>query len=183
MCSSDLLAVGMLLCVMAVARVWERDPQNYAARADVMWASSLSHNGLTECGNGHGDWACHKLEHELGGMFDVAHGAGLAALWGTWARYVLPCAPARFARFAVEVLGVAPQGNETATALKGIEAMEDFYREIGMPTNLRELGVPELNGEQITCLARKCQAANPKGLGAIKKLSIEDMEEIFRLAR
>ena len=183
MALTDALAEGLMRSVMADARVLARDPQNYAARADVMWASSLSHNGLTECGNGHGDWACHKLEHELGGMFDVAHGAGLAALWGTWARYVLPCAPARFARFAVEVLGVAPQGNETATALKDIEAMEDFYREIGMPTNLRELGVPELTGEQITCLARKCQAAIPKGLGAIKKLSIEDMEEIFRLAR
>ncbi|MDE6108466.1 MAG: iron-containing alcohol dehydrogenase, partial [Oscillospiraceae bacterium] len=101
---TDELAEGLMRSVMADARVLATAPQNYAARANVMWASSLSHNGLTACGGGKGDWACHRLEHELGGMFDVAHGAGLAAIWGTWARYVLSACPARFARFAVKVV-------------------------------------------------------------------------------
>ncbi len=65
------------------------DPNNYEARAEVMWAGSLSHNGLTGCGNGGDDFATHRIEHEISGMFDVAHGAGLAAIWGSWARYVL----------------------------------------------------------------------------------------------
>lgn len=179
---TDALAEGLMRTVIAAARVLAKEPDSYAARADVMWAGSLSHNGLTGCGGGGGDWACHRLEHELGGMFDVAHGAGLAALWGSWARYVLGCDPARFARFAVRVLGVAPQENDTDTALKGVEAMEDFYRDIGMPTSLRELGV-EVTEEQVRELARKCVLATPYGVGAVKRLSEEDMAAIYRMAR
>ncbi len=179
---TDAIAEGLMRAVIADAKVLKADPKNYAARADLMWCSSLSHNGLTGCGHGGGDWSCHRLEHELGGMFDVAHGAGLAAIWGSWARYVLPLAPARFARFAVNVLGVATEGDATATALKGVGAMEDFYRSIGMPTNLKELGV-EVSEEQVLELAHKCRLATPNGVGAIKKLSEEDMAEIFRMAR
>ncbi len=179
---TDAIAEGLMRAVIADAKVLKADPKNYAARADLMWCSSLSHNGLTGCGHGGGDWSGHRLEHELGGMFDVAPGAGLAAIWGSWARYVLPLAPARFARFAVNVLGVTPEGNDTATALKGIEAMENFYRSIGMPTSLRELGV-EVAEAQVLELAHKCRLATPNGLGAIKKLSEEDMAEIFRMAR
>ena len=179
---TDELAEGLMRSVIADARTLVRDPRNYEARAGVMWASSLSHNGLTGCGGGKGDWACHRLEHELGGMFDVAHGAGLAAVWGSWARFVLDCDPARFAKFAVKVLGVEPQGSDKATALKGIEAMEDFYRELNMPTNLRELGV-EVTEAQIAELAQKCVASSPAGLGAVKRLSQEDMAEIYRMAR
>ena len=75
---------------------------SYEARSEVFWAGSLSHNGLTGCGRA-GDWACHQLEHELGGMFDVTHGAGLAAVWGSWARYVYKSDVARFAKLAVEM--------------------------------------------------------------------------------
>ena len=179
---TDALAEGLMRTVIDAARVLVKDPKNYEARANVMWAGSLSHNGLTGCGAGNGDWACHRLEHEVGGMFDVAHGAGLAAIWGSWARYVLPQNPARFAKFAINVLGVVPQGDDTATALKGIEAMEDFYRAIKMPTNLRELGV-EPTEEQILELAEKCDIATRGNLGAVKHLSREDMANIYRMAR
>lgn len=81
------------------------------------------------------------MEHEIGGLFDVAHGAGLAALWGSWARFVLDARPARFAQFATHVLGVTAGADDTETALKGIEAMEDFYHSINMPVSLSELGV------------------------------------------
>ena len=179
---TDALAEGLMRTVIDASKVLVKDPKNYDARANVLWASSLSHNGLTGCGAGNGDWACHRLEHEVGGMFDVAHGAGLAAIWGSWARYVVPQNPARFAKFAVNVLGVAPQGGDTATALKGIEAMEDFYRAIKMPTNLRELGV-EPTEEQILELAEKCDIATRGNLGAVKHLSREDMANIYRMAR
>lgn len=179
---TDALAEGLMRAVIAASRELVADPNNYEARANVMWASSLSHNGLTGCGAGGGDWACHRLEHEVGGMFDVAHGAGLAAIWGSWARYVLPEDPARFAKFAVNVLGVEPQADDTATALKGVEAMEDFYRAIGMPTNLRELGV-EPTEAQILELAEKCDVATRGKLGAVKHLTREDMANIYRMAK
>mgnify|MGYP002230081267 CR=1 FL=1 len=89
---TDGISEALLRTVMKNSLILKKDPQNYDARAEVMWASSLSHNGLTGCGTDGGDWASHQLEHELGGMFDVAHGAGLAAVWGTW--------PAMYARIA-----------------------------------------------------------------------------------
>ena len=102
---TDGIGEALIRTVMQSARVLKEDPENYDARAQVMWAGSLSHNGLTGCGTV-GDWASHQLEHELGGMFDVAHGAGLAAVWGSWARYVYKEKPERFAQFAVNVMGV-----------------------------------------------------------------------------
>ena len=101
-----------------------KDPENYEARAEIMWCGSLSHNGLTGCGICGGDWATHLIEHELGGMFDVAHRAGLAAVWGSWARYVMDEKPERFAQFAVDVMGVEESDDVKSTALKGIEAVE-----------------------------------------------------------
>ena len=95
---TDSIAEGLLRTVMKNALILRDDPKNCDARAEVMWASSLSHNGLT--GSSQGDWATHGLEHELGGMFDVTHGAGLAAVWGSWARYVYQDCLHRFVRFA-----------------------------------------------------------------------------------
>lgn len=103
---TDSIAEGLLRTVMAQALILRDDPQNYDARAEVMWAGSLSHNGLTGCGHSESDFASHRLEHELGGMFDVAHGAGLAAVWGSWARYVYQNCMPRFVRFAHNVMGV-----------------------------------------------------------------------------
>ena len=158
------------------------EPENYNARAEVMWAGSLSHNGLTGCGT-EGDWACHQLEHELGGMFDVAHGAGLAAIWGSWARYVYREKPERFAQFAVNVCG-APNdfSDPEATALEGIRAMERFYHSIGMPVSLKELGVNPTE-EQIREMAHKCGFMGKRTVGAFKVLKEEDMAKIYRLAR
>ena len=85
---TDGISEALMRTVIRNAKILVKEPENYDARAEVMWAGSLSHNGLTGCGTDGGDWATHKLEHELGGMFDVAHGAGLAAIWGSWARYV-----------------------------------------------------------------------------------------------
>ena len=102
-----------------------------------------------------GDWACHQLEHELGGLYDVAHGAGLAAIWGSWARYVYLENPERFAQFATNVFDIPCYVDFEKTALAGIEAMEDFFRSIEMPTSLRELGL-DLSEKQIHELAFKC---------------------------
>ena len=105
---TDGISEALMRDVMKYAKVLKRDPIDYNARAEVMWASSLSHNGLTGCGTDGGDFASHQIEHELGGMFDVAHGAGLAAIWGSWARYVYKENPLRFAKFAVNVHNITP---------------------------------------------------------------------------
>ncbi len=179
---TDGISEALLRTVMKNAKILLDDPQNYEARAEVMWAGSLSHNGLTGCGTDGGDWASHQLEHELGGMYDVAHGAGLAAVWGSWARYVMDARPGRFARFAVQVLGVEDTGDAIKTAKKGIAAMEEFYRSIRMPVNLRGLGI-EPSEEEIKELARKCSFDGTRTIGCVKKLDQEDIFRIYMHAR
>ena len=179
---TDSMAEALLRTVKANALILARDPKNYDARAEVMWAGSLSHNGLTGCGNDGGDWMTHKLEHELGGLYDVAHGAGLAAIWGSWARYVYKNCLPRFKRFAINVMGVAATGTDEDIALKGIEAMEDFYRQIKMPTNLRELGV-NATEEDLKLMAHKCAVGVNGGKGSARFLREEDMLEIYRMSK
>ena len=181
---TDALAEGLLRTVMKCAETLHADPKNYEARAEVMWASSLSHNGLTGCGNQGSDFASHRLEHELGGMFDVTHGAGLAAIWPSWARYVMDGALPRFVRFAENVMDIRRKAgmSEKDIALSGVAAMEDFYRRIGMPVNLRELGITPTD-EQIEELAEGCARATGGRTGAAKVLYREDMANIYRLAR
>lgn len=179
---TDGIAEALLRTVIKNAVILRDDPENYGARAEVMWAGSLSHNGLTGCGNGGDDFSVHALEHELSGMYDVAHGAGLAAVWGSWARYVYrECLP-RFEQFAVRVMGVPAGTADTAdTALRGIEALEAFFRSIGMPTSLRELGV-EPSEQDLLTLSRKCGAATGGTKGSAKKLHEPDMLAIYRMA-
>lgn len=179
---TDGISEHLLRTVMKNAKILMNEPDNYQARAEVMWAGSLSHNGLTGCGTGGGDWASHQLEHELGGMFDVAHGAGLAAVWGSWARYVMDAAPERFAKFAVNVMGVEPEAEKLKTAQKGIEAMEDFYRALDMPVCVGDMGI-ELTEEQMRELAEKCSHFGKRTIGCIKKLDQEDMYQIYKEAR
>jgi len=178
---TDAIAEGLLKTVMRYAKVLRDDPENYEARAEIMWAGSLSHNGLTGCGNDAGDWACHRLEHELGAMYDVTHGAGLTAVWGSWARYVMNSCMTRFVRFAMYVLDVKPCATDEETAMKGIEAMEEFFRSIGMPTNLKELGV-EPSEDDIKLLAKNCAIATGGKIGSAMVLREEDMENIYRMA-
>ncbi len=176
------MAEALMRTVIVNAGILMQEPGSYEARAEVMWAGSLSHNGLTGFGTDGGDWACHQLEHELSGMFDVAHGAGLAAVWGSWARYVYQEAPARFARLAQMVLGLPSFGDDKKTALVGIAAMEDFFRSIGMPTSIGELGLT-LTDDQIETLSETCSFHQTRTIGAIKKLGKEDIAAIYRAAR
>ena len=179
---TDSMAEALLRTVKENAKILAKDPKNYDARAEVMWAGSLSHNGLTGCGNDGGDWMTHKLEHELGGLYDVAHGAGLAAIWGSWARYVYKNCLPRFKRYALNVMGVAPVGTDEEIALRGIEAMEDFYREIKMPTNLRELGV-NATDDDLKLMAHKCAVGVDGGKGSARFLKEDDMYEIYKMSK
>ena len=178
----DRMAEGLLVAVREAALTAVAEPENYEARATLMWAGSLSHNGLTGTGRV-GDFASHKIEHELGGMFDVAHGAGLCAVWGSWARYVYKTNPARFAQFAVRVFDV-PENfyNLEATAIKGILAWEEWCRKIGMPTNMHELGICPTDA-QIEEMAEKCVAGGGGTVGFFRTLNKEDIVKIYEMAR
>lgn len=179
---TDEMARGVVKTVMKHAPILLADPENYQSRAEVMWAGSLSHNGLTGCGNGGDDFATHRLEHELSGMYDVAHGAGLAALWGSWARYVMDDCLWRFRKFAVEIMDIPEEGSDRQIALKGIEAMEDFFRGINMPVSMSQLGVHP-SDEDIQILARKCSDAVGGHIGAAKVLYPEDFVKIYQMAK
>jgi len=160
-----------------------KNPEDYRQRAQIMWGGSVAHWGLTGCGISD-DWATHQLEHELSGMFDVTHGAGLAAIWPSWARYVMHENLSRFVRFAVNVMDVPndftdPEG----TALKGIEAMERFYHAIGMPVNIHELIGRIVSDNEIKEMTRKCSRNYTATCGCLKVLNADDMDAIYRMAR
>ena len=145
---TDAISEALLRTVKDAVFEVLKNPEDYRNRAAIMWASSLSHNDLTECGT-EKDFASHRLEHELSGLFGVTHGAGLAAVWGSWARFVLDRHISRFAQFAVNVMGVANDFTDPrATALRGIEATERFFHAIigpgAMLTQIDDLFVAKL---------------------------------------
>ena len=179
---TDAIAEALLKTVMAAAKEVLISPDDYTYRAAIMWASSLSHNDLTECGT-EKDFASHRLEHELSGLFGVTHGAGLAAIWGSWARYVMEKHLTRFEKFAVNVMGVLQDfTNPRMTALRGIEAMEAFFVEIGMPTSIPELIGRKATDEEIAIMADKCSRGGTITIGAMEVLEQDDMTEIYQLA-
>ena len=179
---TDALAEGLLRTVMKNAAILHHDPENYQARAEVMWCSSLSHNGLTGCGNDGNDFASHRLEHELGALYDVTHGAGLTAVWPSWARYVYRNCLPRFVQFAVNVMGVVPAATDEETALLGIAAMENYFRSIGMPVTLSELLGRTVSEEEIQTLAHNCALATGGKVGSAMVLYEADMANIYRMA-
>ena len=178
---TDSISEGLMRTVMHHATVLRDTPAAYESRAEVMWAGSLSHNGLTGCGSDGGDWATHMIEHELSGMFDVAHGAGLSAIWASWARHVLPQRPDRFALFAERVMGVARAESDTVTGLRGIEAMEEFFRSLNMPTSLKELDLTPTDA-QLAEMAEKALVGKSH-IGSVKKLLPPDIVAIFSASR
>ena len=179
---TDAIAEALLKTVKEAVPEVLKNPEDYRYRAAIMWASSLSHNDLTECGT-EKDFACHKLEHELSGLFGVTHGAGLAAIWGSWARYVMNKHLNRFVQFAVNVMGVRNDFTDPrATALRGIEAIERFFDQIGMPTSIPGLIGRQATEEEIETLVAKCSRGGRMNIGAMEVLNPADMTAIYRLA-
>ena len=179
---TDAIAEALLRTVKECGEKVLHDPANYQLRAQIMWGGSLAHNNLTECGT-QKDFATHGLEHELSAMFGVTHGAGLAALWGSWARYVMHENITRFAQFAVNVLGVRNNFKDPEqTALEGVAAMEAFYHRIGMPASIPELIGRTLTEDELITLADHCSRGKTITIGNLKKLTYDDMLAIYRLA-
>ncbi len=178
---TDALAEGLLRTVIKHGRIVLSDKENYDSMAEIMWCGSLSHNNLTECGRGK-DFSVHKFGHALSAMFDVAHGASLAAVWGSWAAYLYQekGATERFAKYARNVWNVEEQ-EDLACAKEGIRRTVDFFREIGMPVSLTELKVPH-DDAVLKELAQKATLGDTVKLSRIRPLGAKEAEEIYRMA-
>jgi alcohol dehydrogenase YqhD (iron-dependent ADH family) len=175
---TDRMSEAVLKTVINNARIVLKDPENYDARAEIMWAGTIAHNGLLGTGRSE-DWATHKIEHELSGIYDVAHGAGLTAIHPAWMRYVYKENVNRFVQFAHRVWDIKPCAeNPERTALEGIERTALFYKAIGLPISLDELGIPE---DRLEEMAQKATERGP--VGGFKKLFKEDVLNILKLAR
>lgn len=176
------IAESLIRTCMTEGTIVMNDPRNYEARANIMWASSLSHNGLTGCGNGC-DWATHKIEHELSGMFDVSHGAGLAAIWGSWARYSREGNLKRFVRFSRNIMSIDTDDlSDLEAAEAGIQKMEQFFESIGMPTSIHALLGREATEAEMIEMAEKCTMGDTKTVGGLKVLTKADVLAIYRMA-
>jgi alcohol dehydrogenase YqhD (iron-dependent ADH family) len=174
---TDRLCEATLRTIIENVPVALAQPDDYDARAEIMWAGTIAHNDLLGTGR-IGDWGSHMIEHELSGIYDVAHGAGLAVVFPAWMKYVYKNDVNRFARFAVRVWGVEPRFDwPERTALEGIGRTRSFFRDIGLPTTLAELGVADNRMEE---MAKKATEKGP--LGNFIKLGVKDVVSIYQLA-
>lgn len=176
---TDEIAEGLLRTVIKNGAIIVRDPSDYDAMAEVFWASSLSHNNLTEAGRGK-DFSVHKLGHALSARYDVTHGDSLSAVWGAWAKELYQGAVDRFAKFARNVWGVNEENDEKA-ALAGIEKTVEFFKSIDMPVSLKGLGI-DPSDEDLKALALDATMQDTVKLSRIRPLNAADVEKIYRAA-
>lgn len=156
-----------------------KDPSDYDKYSQILWAGTIAHN-YSLCVGRTTDWASHQIEHELSGLYDVAHGAGLSVVFPAWMEYVYQEDVTRFAMFANRVLNVDLDFYDLKrTALKGIEVLKDFYRSLNMPTTFKELGIPNPDIEK---LALNSTRNNKITQGVFKKLDTNDIKHILQLA-
>lgn len=178
---SDQIAERILRITMRFGKQCIEKPDDYQARSEVLWAGSVSHNDMTGLGRP-GCFAVHDIEHELSALYDVTHGAGLAAIWGSWARYVYDADPMRFARLGVNVHDLPMDfENPENTALEAIRKTEEYFASIGMPITITELVGKSVSDSDIELMAGK--AVERKGtLGSFKKLDSSAIAKIYKAA-
>ena len=176
---TDRLIEGALQSIIHNTKIVMRDPVNYAARANLMWAGTIAHNNVLGVGRQQ-DWSSHAIEHELSALHDVAHGAGLAVVFPAFMRYTLDADVARYAQLAHRVWGIPIDfSNLRRTAIEGIEALEHFIeRELQLPLKLEALGA---SPEDIDYVAEHCRMRGEK-LGSFSPLSRDDIRELLKLA-
>jgi hypothetical protein len=180
---TDGLCESTLKVIMKNAEILKKDCRNYDAWAEVAFAGTIAHNGLLGLGRAQ-DWACHKMEHELSAIYDVAHGAGLAVMTPSWMRYVYQTNPNMFIQFAVNVMGVEASFREPDAIVKeGIDRLERFFISLGLPVTLAELGIDESNFERMAKKATWFTEDKEIPIGGFQKLNWMDIVEIYRLAK
>ena len=174
---TDRVIEGLLMTMIHETPKVIENPDDYEARANIMWAGMIAHNNILGVGRDQ-DWATHNIEHELSALYDCAHGAGLAVISPAWMKYVYKHDVNRFAQFAVRVWGCEMNfANPETTALEGIARFENFLKSLGMPTNFTDIGAKE---EDIPYMVS--QLCKRPGVGSFVKLGAKDFEEIYRLA-
>ncbi|MDD4403076.1 MAG: iron-containing alcohol dehydrogenase, partial [Desulfitobacteriaceae bacterium] len=175
---TDRLCESVIKTVINNTLIVMSEPENYDARAEIMWASTLAHNDLLSTGR-IGDWGSHAIEHELSGIYDVTHGAGLAVIIPAWMKYVYKHDVGRFAQFAQRVWEINYPGNPEQMALAGIERLIAFFKDIGLPGTLRDLNIP---GDRLAEMADKATKSGTVTVGNFVKLGREDIINIYRMA-
>ena len=175
---TDKVCEAVLLSIIKEGPVTIAEPENYDARANIMWAGTMAHSGI--CGVGREeDWASHRLEHELSALYDVAHGAGLAVIFPAWMKYVYTSGIDKFVQFATRVWGIPESGDKKEIALKGIQATKDFFSSIGLPVNFEQLQAKKEDIDKLTDMLK----INTGGkVGAFRELDMEDARQIYLLA-
>jgi alcohol dehydrogenase YqhD (iron-dependent ADH family) len=177
---TDRLLEATMKTVALKAPIALERPRDYDNWAEFMWAGTIAHNNLLDTGR-IGDWASHEIEHEMSGIYDVAHGAGLAVVFPAWMRRVLSADPARFAQWAVRVWNVdADFRDAEATAREGIARLEAFYRKMGLGTRLSDLGIGD---DRLDEMASKCTDGGRRTVGNFVKLDTAGVRAILELAR
>lgn len=180
---TDRLAEALLRTVIDYGAKCMEQPEDYEARSEILWAGSVSHNGLTGLGRS-GDWATHQIEHELSAEYDVAHGAGLAAVWGGWAKYVYTTDVERFVRFGEQVWGLPHDAaHPEHTALLAIDRTRAYFRSLGMPITISELLEQCPSDETLRKLADRCTNYGGRIIGNLRVLKAEDIYFIYQLAK
>ena len=180
---TDGLCETVLKTIMKNAPIVLADPQNYDAWCEVGFGGTVAHNGLVGMGRAQ-DWACHGMEHELSAIYDVAHGAGLAVLTPAWMQYVYKDNINMFVQFAVNVMGVEGSYRDPdAIIQEAISRLREFFRKMGLPATLGELGI---DGSQLELMAKKAIGAafgEEEPIGGLKKLYWQDVLHIYQLAQ
>jgi len=175
---TDRMGEALMLSIMHNARRVLQNPRDYDARAELMVSSVVAHNGLLGLGRAQ-DWASHAMGAQLSGYYNTAHGATLSVLIPAWARYVYRSNVPRFAQFAVRVMGVEPDWyHPEETALAGIRRLGAFYRELGAPRTMHEIGIAS-NADYAAMAKLACGGGT---IGCIRPLGEADVEAIFRAA-
>ena len=174
--TTDAIAEAILRTVIKNGLIAMKDKNNYEAMSELMWCGSLSHNNLTGLGANY-DMIAHKFGHELSAKFDVAHGASLSVMWGSWAKYCYKDKKERFIQFAKNVWNI-----EDETGLKGIERTIEYFREINMPTNFTELKIGIQSEKIINELTDRATKNGTLEFKRFRKLNREDVFNIFKMA-
>jgi len=176
----DRLLEGTMKTIIEMAPRIMENTQDYDSWSEFMWTGTIAHNNLLNTGRT-GDWASHDIEHEISGIYDVAHGAGLAVVFPAWMKYVLKHDVNRFVQWAVRVWNVdLDVFNPEATAREGIRRMEEFSRILGLGTRLIDLGVKD---DRLLEMAEKCTDKDTRTVGNFVKLDQKSVFDILALAR
>ncbi|MDI3525471.1 MAG: alcohol dehydrogenase [Candidatus Atribacteria bacterium] len=170
------LSEGIIRTVISITEKLLQNPKDYEARANMAWSATIALNGLTGAGRRGGDWACHRIEHALSALYDIAHGAGLAIVMPAWMKYVYNSKPAQFERFAHKVFGITEKGEEGI--IKGIAIFKEWMKQVGAPVSLKDIGVEE---SEIPKIVDNVMALG-EPFGNLRALYRKDVEAILKIA-